>query len=121
MDPSRRKGAGHYDYFAMNLLLQKGALQLMIHLDEKPDIIHCHDGHTALIPAIINETGWLKGYFRSCGLLTTIHNAGRGYHQEVDDIPFARGHYGLAFACNSPGPSGGNVSIRWSLRPGMAW
>ncbi|HKJ64986.1 MAG TPA: glycogen/starch synthase, partial [Desulfopila sp.] len=39
-DPSKRQGEGHVDYFAMNLLHQKAALQLMLLLDEKPDIIH---------------------------------------------------------------------------------
>ncbi len=88
-DPSKRQGEGHFDFFAMNMLLQKGALQLMLNLQEKPDIIHCHDGHTAVLPAIISETPWLKSYFRATSCLVTIHNAGVGYHQDVADLPFA--------------------------------
>ncbi len=88
-DPWKKQGEGHFDYFAMNLLLQKGALQLIMLLQQKPDIIHCHDGHTAVLPAIINENSWLSSYFRSSGCVVTVHNAGRGYHQEVSDLPFA--------------------------------
>jgi len=94
-DPYKRQGEGHFDFFAMNLLLQKGALQLMLILREKPDVIHCHDGHTAVLPAIIRETPWLKSYFGATGCLVTIHNAGVGYHQEVADLPFAHAMTGL--------------------------
>lgn len=94
-DPSRRRGEGHYDYFAMNVLLQKAAINLMMLLGERPDIIHCQDGHTALLPAMIREIEGYRAYFSRCGCLVTIHNAGRGYHQEVDDLPFAAAITGL--------------------------
>lgn len=87
----KKTGMGHYDYFAMNVLLQKSSLELMVLLGEKPDVIHCHDGHTALVPSLINEfQGW-RSYFRDTGCLVTIHNAGMGYHQEIADLPFAHG------------------------------
>lgn len=85
----QKKGMGHHDYFAMNLLLQKAALELMIVLGEKPDVIHCHDGHTAILPGLIREHAGYRSYFRETGCLVTIHNAGLGYHQEVFDIPYA--------------------------------
>lgn len=87
--PWQRKATGHHDFFAMNLLLQKAAIELMIVLGEKPDVIHCHDGHTATLPALIRENAGYKSYFRETGCLVTIHNAGYGYHQEVFDIPYA--------------------------------
>lgn len=93
--PWQKQGDGHFDYFAMNLLLQKGALHLMVLLQQKPDVIHCHDGHTAVLPAIIHENLWLRSYFRNTGCVVTIHNAGRGYHQEVADLPFAHAITGL--------------------------
>ncbi|TKB24904.1 glycogen synthase [Desulfopila sp. IMCC35006] len=85
----QQKAMGHHDYFAMNLLHQKAALELMVCLDAKPDIIHCHDGHTAILPALIREKSGYHSYFRATGFLVTIHNAGIGYHQEVADIPYA--------------------------------
>ncbi len=87
--PWQKKSMGHHDFFAMNLLLQKAALELMIVLGEKPDVIHCHDGHTAVLPALIRENAGYRNYFRETGCVVTIHNAGYGYHQEVIDIPYA--------------------------------
>ena len=96
LEPWKKQGAGHVDYFAMNILLQKGALALMQILNERPDIIHCHDGHTAVLPAMIREIDGLRHFFRGSGVLVTIHNAGVGYHQEVADLDFARGMTGLS-------------------------
>lgn len=90
-----RQGTGHYDYFAMNVLLQKTALALMVSLGERPDIIHCHDAHTAILPAMIREIESYRLYFKKTGAVVTIHNAGLGYHQEVDDLPFAKTTTGL--------------------------
>ena len=94
-NPTHRQGKGHYDYFAMNILLQKASLCLMIILGERPDIIHCHDGHTALLPVMAREVDGFRHYFRKTGFVVTIHNAGLGYHQEVYDLPFAQVITGL--------------------------
>lgn len=91
----RRAGMGHYDYFAMNVLLQKSALELMVALGVRPAVVHCHDGHAGLLPAMVREMPGWRSYFRSTGCLLTIHNAGLGYHQEVADLPFARAITGL--------------------------
>ena len=94
-DPSKQRGMGHVDYFSVNILLQKAALDLMMILGERPDVIHCHDGHTGVLPAIVSENPGYRAYFRKAGMLVTIHNAGLGYHQEVDDLPFAKAVTGL--------------------------
>lgn len=91
----QRRGGGHFDYFAMNVLLQKAALDLMILLGEQADVVHCHDGHAATLPAIMREVGGYRHFFRRSGSLVTIHNAGQGYHQEVSDLVFARAVTGL--------------------------
>ena len=93
--PYQYQGSGHFDYFAMNVLLQKTALDLMILLNQKPDIIHCQDGHTAILPAMLREGTGYRHYFTTTGALVTIHNAGHGHHQEVGDLPFARAICGL--------------------------
>ena len=95
LDPWHKSGQGHVDYFAMNVLLQKAALALLIQTNQRPDIIHCHDGHTALIPALAREVDGFRHYFHKTGFLVTIHNAGIGYHQEVADLPFAQVITGL--------------------------
>ena len=95
INPYQSQGSGHFDYFAMNVLLQKTALDLMILLGHKPDIIHCQDGHTAILPAMLREGTGYRHYFTKTGALVTIHNAGHGHHQEVGDLPFARAICGL--------------------------
>jgi starch synthase len=94
-NPSHPKGGGHYDYFPMNVLLQKAALIYYLSQHKKPDIFHCHDGHTALLPAIMRELEGFRVYFRDSCSLITIHNAGKGYHQEIMDISFAKANTGL--------------------------
>jgi starch synthase len=88
-------GSGHVDFFAMNILLQKAGLDLMMLLGEKPQIIHCHDGHTATLPALIRECNGYRHYFRQTATLVTIHNAGIGYHQDVSDLDFVHAITGL--------------------------
>ncbi len=92
----QKEGEGHIDYFAMNILLQKGAIDLMLILNAHPDVIHCHDGHTAVLPAMISEHSGLRHSFRSSGCVVTVHNAGLGYHQEVADLDFAKAATGLS-------------------------
>ncbi len=96
-NPYQVQGNGHFDYFAMNVLLQKAALDLMIILGQKPDIIHCQDGHTAILPAMLREGACYRHYFSPSAAIVTIHNAGQGHHQEVRDLPFARAICGLPY------------------------
>lgn len=91
----KAKGLGHIDYFAINILLQKAGLDLIMLLEEKPQIIHCHDGHTAVLPALMRECSGYRSYFRRSAPVVTIHNAGVGYHQEVSDLAFVRAITGL--------------------------
>jgi starch synthase len=96
-NPLNRQGTTYFDYFAMNILLQKATLALIIVLGETVDIIHCHDGHTAVLPAMLREGQGFRYYFRNTGSVVTIHNAGLGYHQEVGDLPFAKEVCGLPY------------------------
>jgi len=94
-NPYQVQGTGHFDYFAMNVLLQKATLDLLVIMDEKPDLIHCQDGHTAILPAMLREGSVYRHFFPATAALVTIHNAGHGHHQEVRDLPFARAVTGL--------------------------
>jgi len=94
-EPWKRKGQGHFDYFAMNILLQKAVLAYSACYGQRPDCIHCHDGHTALIPVLMRELEGYRYIFKDTGAIITIHNAGIGYHQDVRDLPFAKAITGL--------------------------
>ncbi len=94
-DPSMHRGTGHVDYFAMNILHQKSALGLCLFQGWRPDIIHCHDGHTAVVPVFLREHDGFRQFFARSESVVTIHNAGVGYHQDVADLPFAKAVTGL--------------------------
>lgn len=83
-------GSGYFDYFEMNVTLQKAALELIQHLGVRPDVIHCQDAHTAFIPAMLRTVPRYQRYFAQVGSGITIHNAGPAYNQEVFDLVFAR-------------------------------
>jgi starch synthase len=82
-------GAGYYDFFEMNVTLQKATLELIQHLGARPDVIHAQDAHAAFIPALMRAVPRYQRYFAGIGAGITIHNAGLGYNQEVFDVPFA--------------------------------
>mgnify|MGYP001127666871 CR=1 FL=1 len=87
-DPKRLKGTGHWDAHHLNLILQRGALELA-RIAGPPDVFHCHDGHSAFLPAILKNCSPYREELGRCRSLITIHNAGRGYHQEIHDLGLA--------------------------------
>lgn len=52
----------------------QGVVDLLKRLDFRPDIIHCHDWQTALIPFIIKHEHTEDPFFAKTGLVYTIHN-----------------------------------------------
>jgi starch synthase len=105
----RKKGTGHWDFHQLNLILQRSALEAALALGEKPRILHCHDGHTAFLPALLREDERYIAAFGGTEALVTIHNAGPGYHQEVWDRGFARLLTGLSEACLDKGVLNGKI------------
>ncbi len=87
-DPRRRKGKGHWDAHYLNLILQRGSLELARAVGP-PDVFHCHDGHSAFLPAILKVCSPYREELGDCRSLITIHNAGKGYHQEIHDLDLA--------------------------------
>ncbi|MDA3863130.1 MAG: glycogen synthase GlgA [Deltaproteobacteria bacterium] len=60
-------------------VLSKGAIQLCHYLGWYPDLIHCNDWQTALIPAFLNTNDFARKTAKIATLLT-IHNLGyQGY------------------------------------------
>ena len=58
-----------------------------------PDVIHCHDWHTAMLPYLLAYDR--SGAFSQTRSVFTIHNAAfQGVHR-LEDIPFLRHHPGI--------------------------
>jgi starch synthase len=54
--------------------LSKASLQLCHELDFKPDIVHAHDWHTAILPAYLKRLYKNDTLFRDTASVLTIHN-----------------------------------------------
>ena len=55
-------------------------LQTLKAIDKKPDIIHCHDWHAAMLPFLLTHDK--SGYFDGTKTIFTIHNAAfQGVHK----------------------------------------
>lgn len=52
----------------------RAALALAVQLGAPPDVIHCHDWQTALIPVYIRALPWLDPRLSSASLVYTVHN-----------------------------------------------
>lgn len=105
----KKRGTGHWDFHQMNALLARSALEGAILLGEMPSLFHCHDGHAALLPAIMREHPRFAEPCRNAGALVTIHNAGAGYHQEIWDRDFASLLTGLGPAALDKGLLHGTI------------
>ncbi|MEZ5965313.1 MAG: glycogen synthase GlgA [Planctomycetota bacterium] len=57
-------------------LLSRGALEVCQRLQWSPDIVHCNDWHTALVPIYLRTSYAWDGLFASTKTLLTIHNIG---------------------------------------------
>ncbi len=52
----------------------RAALALAVRLGELPNVLHCHDWQTALIPAYLRALPWLDARLSSAALVYTVHN-----------------------------------------------
>ena len=52
----------------------KAALSALPLLDFRPDIIHCHDWQTGLVPVYLHDSFQENGFFRGIKTVMTIHN-----------------------------------------------
>jgi len=89
--PGIVRGKGHLDVDVMNMIFQKAVLLYAIETDSVPDVLHCQDAHTALMPALIKNDPAISDRFSNTRLIVTIHNAGPGYRQTISGI--TRGVY----------------------------
>ena len=94
LDPLHVRGNGHLDSLYMDILFQKAvaAYGSLIQKSEIPDILHCQDASTAVLPAFIEQ----KKCFKKTQTVVTIHNAGPFYHHEFTSLGEAAWYTGLA-------------------------
>jgi starch synthase len=72
---SRPKIYGEYDDAERFAFFSRAALESLNYIpDFRPDIIHCHDWHTALIPLMLREFYSQDPFFSSIKTIFTIHN-----------------------------------------------
>src|SRR5690606_16453058 len=53
-----------------------GALELPEALGWRPDILHCHDWHTSLVPALLRGTDEAPASLAATPCILTLHNIG---------------------------------------------
>jgi len=72
------------------ILLGRGAIEFLRAFEKfRPDIIHCNDWHTGLIPVYLNTLYRSDPYLGRIATLYTTHNAGYFYQGAFPDDNFA--------------------------------
>lgn len=86
------------------VLLARGTLAFVERSEEfRPDLIHCNDWHTALIPVYINTIYKDHPYLGRIATLYTIHNNTGGAYQGMKPLDEVRPIAGLPDECYRPG------------------
>lgn len=72
---NRRVFYGHHDDAERFAFFSRAALEFLLKSGKRPDIIHCHDWQTGLVPVLLYEmyAGLGMGHARAC---FTLHNMG---------------------------------------------
>ncbi|MCH3972652.1 MAG: glycogen synthase GlgA [Oscillospiraceae bacterium] len=90
----KRKGLyGHYDDAERFAFLSRAALEMLPYLDFKPDIIHCNDWQTAMVPIYYSIFYANNDWYRGIKTVITIHNIqyqgkyGKELVQDVLGVP----------------------------------
>jgi starch synthase len=73
-------GKGYTDTPEMNAILSKGFLAYLVEKGKHFDVIHGQDSHAGFLPLLAQKLPIFTDYFKNTVFLTTVHNAGGGYH-----------------------------------------
>lgn len=89
---------------AQAVLLARGTIAFIESSDEfRPDLIHCNDWHTALIPVYLNTVYQDHPYLSRIATLYTTHNNTGGAYQGSKPLAEVRPLAGLPHECYHPG------------------
>lgn len=79
LDPD--SGHGYWDEFERALSVQIAVLDTLVRWDLQPDVLHCHDHHTGLIPFMAQQCRAFRSLSNTPSIIT-VHNA--EYHGNQD-------------------------------------
>lgn len=65
---------GHYDDAERFAFFSRAVIEMLPYLDFKPDIIHCNDWQTALVPVYFSQFYANTDWFQGIKTILTIHN-----------------------------------------------
>ncbi len=65
---------GHYDDAERFAFFSRAVLEILPYIDFKPDIIHCNDWQTAMVPVYLNEFYKADPLYSDIKTVFTIHN-----------------------------------------------
>lgn len=80
---------GHYDDAERFAFFSRAVLEIIPYIDYKPQIIHCNDWQTALIPVYLKSMYAQNPAYTDIKTLFTIHNIqyqGKYSHEIIDDV-----------------------------------
>ena len=80
---------GHYDDAERFAFFSRAVLEIIPYIDYIPDIIHCNDWQTALVPVFLNTLYRENDIHRNIHTVLTIHNIqyqGKYGYELIDDV-----------------------------------
>ncbi|MQP24030.1 glycosyltransferase [Flavobacterium sp. LMO8] len=100
------------------LAFQIATLDWILTWNKKPNIIHCHDHHTGLIPFMLQES-FNYETLNTIPVILTIHNAqyqGWFSHEKVNYLPeFNLDHFGLLDWNYQINPLAAGIKCAWAV------
>ena len=80
---------GYYDDGERFAFFCRAVTELLPLLPEKPDVVHCNDWQTALVPVYIRDEAVREEFYKSVRTVITVHNIeyqGRYGRETVEDL-----------------------------------
>lgn len=80
---------GYYDDGERFAFFSRAVTELLPSLPEKPDVVHCNDWQSALVPVYIRDEAVRNDFYKSIRTVITVHNIeyqGRYGRETVEDL-----------------------------------